>query len=448
MSVPDLDSPQFAALLFDIRDDFRDPAVLWQIGVLALCLLAAWWLARRARVHLLEAHRDELNAARRFGREGLLRVVFPLAGLILVVLAREVLDQFHSVKLFNLAVPLLGSMAVIRLVAYALREAVGRTSWLAGFERIFASLVWGVVALHIVGWLPRVVGALESVALPLGGQRLSLWTLLQGTAMVLLTVLVALWAAGLLERRLSAAARLDQGVRQIVLRVAKSVLVLVAILIALPMVGIDLTTLSVFGGALGVGLGFGMQKIAASYVSGFIILFDRSIRIGNQIAVGSERGVVREITTRYTVLRASNGMESLVPNETLIGSVVQNDLPAGVPVALSLQFPVAYGADVERAMAVLVEVAGAQGTVLADPAPRSFLAAFGDNGILLQLNCSFAGPRGNTLAVTSAINLEVWRRFEREGIPIPRPQREIRLLPAEGELPPFGAVSSSSGESN
>jgi small-conductance mechanosensitive channel len=264
---------------------------------------------------------------------------------------------------------------------------------------------------------------------------------MQGVAMVLVTLLIALWAAGLLERRLSAAAGLDQNVRLVLLRVAKAVLVLVAILIALPMVGIDLTTLSVFGGALGVGLGFGLQKIAANYVSGFIILLDRSIRIGNMISVGTERGVVREITTRYTVVRAPNGVESLVPNETLVGSVVQNETFSDSQVALPLLFQIAYGADVERAMQILVEVAAAQPRVLAEPAPKAYLMGFGDNGINLRLGCWIADPQEGTLGITSAINLEVWRRFQREDIGIPFPQREVRLLPPLPELARASAVS-------
>ena len=434
-------APEFAALVRAVIADFGDVAVWWQVAVLGFALGAAWVIAARTALRVRSGDRAGQSEVRRFGRHGLLRIVFPLSALILVVAARAVLDNFHNVSLLNLAVPLLLSLAVIRVVVYAVRQAVGRGSWVAAFERLFAALAWGVVALHILGWLPGVVAALDALAVSVGGQRLSLWMLMQGVALVALSLVLALWLAGELERRLTTAAGVDQNVRLVLLRVVKAALVLVAILVALPMVGIDLTTLSVFGGALGVGLGFGLQKIAANYVSGFIILLDRSIRIGNMISVGNERGVVREITTRYTVVRAPNGIEALVPNETLVGSVVQNETFSDSKVAMPLLFQIAYGADVEQAMAILVAVAAEQPRVLSDPPPKAFLTGFGDNGINLRLGCWIGDPQEGTLGISSAINLEVWRRFRQAGIEIPYPQREVRLLPSAAELSSPGAVT-------
>jgi small-conductance mechanosensitive channel len=138
-------------------------------------------------------------------------------------------------------------------------------------------------------------------------------------------------------------------------------------------VGIDLTALSVFGGALGVGLGFGMQKIAANYVSGFILLLDRSIRMGNLISVGNERGIVSQITTRYTVLKGMTGIESIVPNETLVGSVVQNETFTDPKVRVALPIQVSYATDLEKAMAIMVEAAQAQPRVMRTRRPGAFL---------------------------------------------------------------------------
>ena len=174
---------------------------------------------------------------------------------------------------------------------------------------------------------------------------------------MLLTLLFALWLSGLIEQRLLRASSLNPSLQLVFSRLTKAALILVAVLIALPLVGIDLTTLSVFGGALGVGLGFGMQKIAANYVSGFIILLDRSISIGNMVSVGTDRGVVSQITTRYTVLRGLNGVEVLVPNETLVSSVVQNETFTDTRTLLPIDIQVSYGADLERAMAIMVEEA-------------------------------------------------------------------------------------------
>ena len=424
---------RFAAMLMDTWSDLQSPSILWQLGALVGCLLLAW-LIERAMLARVAHSGDAETAARRFGRSGLRRVLFPLSALIFVFAARAVLGKYQSVHLLNLAVPLLTSFAAIRFVVFTVRQGIGRSSWLGNFERVFASLAWAVVALHILGWLPEVIDALESVSLKVGSQKLSLWTLLQGVGMVMFTLLIALWAAGALERRLSGAAGLDDSMRLVLMRVAKALLIVVAVLIALPMVGIDLTTLSVFGGALGVGLGFGLQKIAANYVSGFIILLDHSLRIGNLISVGAERGVVTQINTRYTVLRAASGIESLVPNETLIGSVVQNETYSDTRIVVPINIQVSYATDLERAMQILVEAAKTHERVIAEPEPKAFVVAFGESGVDLRLAVWIADPQEGTLGVISHINLEVWKRFRAEGIEIPYPQREVRVVHGEAAL--------------
>lgn len=431
---------EFSALFALATMELSQTAVLLQLAVVVLALMVGWLIQRAVDRRLRQPAPEEVSSARYFGQHGAKRVLFPLAALVLVVMGRWVLARYQSVELLDLAVPLLTSLAVIRFVVFTLRQAVGRSSWLGAFEKVFATLAWSIVALHIVGWLPEVIDGLKAMSFTLGGQKLSAWTLMKGLVMVLLTLLLAMWVAGTLERRLAAATGIDASVRVVLTRVTKALLILIAFLVALPMVGIDLTTLSVFGGALGVGLGFGMQKIAANYVSGFIILIDRSLRIGNLISVGAERGIVKEITTRYTVIRAPSGIESIVPNEILVGSVVQNETFSDSKVALPLLFQVSYDADLERAMAILIEVAAEQPRVLQDPEPGAFLTGFGDNGINLRLGCWIADPQEGTLAITSAINLEVWRRFKLAGIGIPFPQREVRVLVP---LPAVSVVQSS-----
>ncbi len=424
------------ALWARIADNLDDPRVMWQTGALVLCLVCGWLIQRAAVRHVPRVGDDEpASAARRFGAHGMRHLLFPLSALILVIVARSVLTRFQKVYLLDLAVPLLLSLAAIRFITFAVRQAIGRPAWSAGLEKFSAAVIWSVVALHLLGWLPEVIADLDAVSFTLGAQKLSLWMVLQGATMVLLTVVIALWVAGMLERWLGRAAGLDPNVRLVLARMARSVLVIVAVLVSLPMVGINLTTLSVFGGALGVGLGFGLQKIAANYVSGFILLLDRSLRIGSLISIGNERGIVKEITTRYTVLRASNGIESIVPNEILVSSVVQNETLSDSQVSMALSFQISYDADPEQALRILLEVAGEQRRVLKKPAPSAFLASFGDNGINLRLGCWIADPGEGTMEIVSGINMEVWRRFRAAGIGFPFPQREIRILPGEAPAP-------------
>jgi small-conductance mechanosensitive channel len=414
---------EFGTLLQDFWGDLQRPDILWQMGALAICLLAAILVSRLVR----QRQPAEGATWRLVGQGGLRRVAFPLTALVLVLVARALLRQWQHVNVLTIAVPLLASLAVIRVVFFVLRHSF-KGAWLISFEKLFGLLVWSIVALHLTGLLPEMIDALEGVAFSVGKQQLNLWQILQGIGAVLATLLLALWIGGAFEARLMAAEGLDANLRVVFSRLARATLMVLAVLLALPMVGIDLTTLSVFGGALGIGLGFGLQKIAANYISGFIILLDRSIRIGDLIAVGADRGQVTKITTRYTVLKGLTGVEAIVPNEVLVGSVVLNESYTDTRVRVSLPVQVAYGADLERAMAILVEAARAQPRVLAEPPAKAFVTAFADSGINLELGCWIADPLEGLQQLRSDINLHIWREFKAAGIEIPFPQREVRLL--------------------
>ncbi|MDD5174874.1 MAG: mechanosensitive ion channel [Sterolibacterium sp.] len=418
---------EISNLLGDFWRYLQQPDLLWQIGVLLLCLALAYFAERRVRSRA-SSHSMDDRLAWRYGQGGLKRLTFPLLALALVVLARAVLRNWLSVHLLTLAIPLLASLAVIRAVFYVLRLSFGNSGWLGSFERLFALLVWGIVALHITGLLPELIDMLEGVSFSLGKQQFNLWQIVQACAALLVTLLAVIWASGLIEDRLMRAEGLDGNLRVVFTRLAKALLILLAVLVGLPMVGIDLTTLSVFGGALGVGIGFGLQKIASSYVSGFILLLDRSIRIGNIISVGSERGQVTQITTRYTVLKGLSGVEAIVPNEILVGSVVLNESYTDPHIRIVLSVQIGYDSDIEQAMRIMVDAARTQPRVLADPEPQAFLLAFADSGINLELGFWVDDPQVGTLRLRSDINLAIWRGFRSAGIEIPYPQREVHMI--------------------
>jgi small-conductance mechanosensitive channel len=413
----------FGTLLRELWSDLQQPDVVWQVTALALCLCLAWVIDR-----LLIGRRAAHPVDKSVQQRGLARVAFPLVGLLLVLVTRTALAPWLHVNLLSLAVPLLLSLAVIRAVFFALRLGVGSASWLGGFEKGFAMLAWGVVALYITGLLPDLIGLLESVQFAVGKQKLNLWLILQGMGVLLATLLLALWISGAVEARLMAATELEPNLRVLFSRLSKSLLIVVAVLIGLPLVGLDLTTLSVFGGALGVGLGFGLQKIAANYVSGFIILLERSIRIGNLISVGSDRGQVTKITTRFTVLRGLTGIEAIVPNELVIGSVVQNESYSDRKVRVALPVQVAYDSNLEMTLGILVKSAQLQPRVLRDPPPKATVMLFADSGVNLELAFWIEDPEAGIGDVRSEIYLSVWHAFKEAGIAIPFPQREVRLL--------------------
>ena len=417
-----------AGLLGDLWLDLQQPEVLWQVGVLLLCFVVAWWFDRQVQARFAPPEGDE-HRARAFGRRSIKRLSLPLVLLLLVLGARPLLAQWHHVNLLSLMIPLLLSLVLIRSVMFVVRQSFfADTIWMSGFERMLVFCVWGAVVLHILGVLPDVINLLENVTFTLGKQKLDLWLILQGAATVLVTLLVALWIGGALEARLMSVQGLDGNVRIVLSRLLRGLLIVLAVLIGLPLVGIDLTTLSVFGGALGVGLGFGMQKIMANYVSGFIILLDRSIHIGSLIEVAGQRGLVQRITTRYTLLRSQTGIEVIVPNEMLVSSMIVNETLTDAKVRLATQVAVAYGTDLERALALIVEAARVQPRVLADPPPRGLVTGFGESGINLEVGFWIADPEEGVMGVKSDIHLAIWNAFKVQGIEIPFPQREVRML--------------------
>ncbi len=400
-----------------------------ELAVIAGCLLLAGLLSRLIkRRQRAKTDYDSLSAAARLGVDGLQRLLFPLTGVATLSAARALYGALHQPPvLMHLVIAMLVAMGVIRMTVYALRQVFSPAGWLSTFEFLIGLTIWTAWALHALDILPEVIDWLDHQQVALGKQKLSLWALMQGGAWVLVTLIGAIWLSGSVERKLMRAP-LDSNLRIVLARLSKVALMFLALMITLPLVGIDLTALSVFGGALGVGLGFGLQKIMANYVSGFIILLDRSIRIGDLISVGADRGQVQQITTRYTVLRSPSGVQSIVPNETLISSVVQNEGLSDREVRLAVTVQVGYADDVERAMSILEECARVHERVLPEPAPRAFLHSFGDSGINLELGMWITDPENGTLGIRSAVQLEILRRFRAENIEIPFPQREIRVL--------------------
>jgi small-conductance mechanosensitive channel len=443
-----------ASLLADVvrilREDLSRPQYVWQLVVIAGAIALGWFFTRWVRQRI----RDRVEAQARepargidllrFSIDGVRRLAFPVSVVLLLILggfalrAAGVVARTGDVQLLRLAVTLFIAMAGIRLFVYVLRRSFPRSSWIGSFERAIALVIWVLVALHVTGLLAELIDALEAVQFPIGRLRLSLWDLIVAAVSVVLTLLAAMWVGSVIEARLMGATTLTPNSRVVLSRLSKAMLALVAVLVALSVVGIDLTVLSVFGGALGVGLGLGLQRIASNYVSGFIILFDRSLSIGDMITVDKYYGAVSQINARYTVIKALDGTETIVPNEMLVSAPVVNHSYTDRKVRVAVKVSVAYAADVDRAMQILVEAATAQSRVLTDPPPAAFITGFAADGIDLEVGFWLADPEEGTLAVRSAIARGLLQRFRDEKIEIPFPQRDIRIsaLPSELAQPP------------
>ena len=412
-------------MLLDLWGELNKTDLQWQIATLIACMALGWVLSRLVRV----STSSEQSAAIRVGAGSLNRIVFPLVVVLLLLVARKVLAYWTGVNLLSVAIPLFASLAAIRFVVYLLRQLFTPGGMIAVWERVVAALVWGGVALYLTGALDDIAALLDGVKFSLGTQKFSLLTMLESIFWISAMLLLALWAGSGLESRLLRAESMHASLRVVLARLGKAVLLVLAVLIVMPLVGIDLTVLSVFGGALGVGLGLGLQKIASNYVSGMIILMDRSIRVGDWITADGHYGEVRQITTRFTVVRSLTGEEALIPNDTLMTSTVLSNTFADKRVRLNVTVSVAYATDVEPVLLLLEEIAAKNKRVLADPAPRALVVVMGDSGIDLELGFWIEDPENGRKNVRSEINVAILSGFRAAGIEIPFPQREIRMLP-------------------
>ncbi|MDR3413222.1 MAG: mechanosensitive ion channel [Formivibrio sp.] len=405
------------------------PEMLCQAAVILFALLAAWLLESQLKRHAMAAHPERRE---HIGHAGFIRVFFPLTALMLTALGEFVLGNWFAqpLKLLTMAEILLMAMVNIRLFVFLLRRAFEGAPWVRSSERILSTVIWTIYALHVLGILPEIAQLLDGIQLHLGKGHVSVLNILQATTSVAATVLAALWLGREVEQRLMMSEVMDMNLRVMVIKVVRPLLIVLAILIALPLVGIDLTVLSVFGGALGVGLGFGLQKIASNYVSGFIILIDRSVKIGDVVQIDNRLGMITQMTSRYIVLKAGDGTEALIPNETLITSTVVNQSYNDRLIRIALPVQVAYGTDLAQAQALLQEAAKVEPRVVDTPAPAVFIKGFGENGIELELGVWIKDPENGQLPVRSSINMKIWQIFMAHAIEIPYPQREVRVTHA------------------
>ncbi len=405
--------------------ELREPSLAIQLSIAVLALVLAWWLGRRWHRRPGEGTRFDLR--QRLARPA---IVFLAAGAG-VGLLRLLGRPYQALELVAV---LALSLALIRASLYLLRRALKPGPLLDASEHLLSGAVWIAVALYLLGWLAPALALLDSAALTLGDARFSLLDLLLLCLIAAVLLILVTVLSRLLERRLMAAQDLSIGLRVGTAKVVRFGLVLLAVLVALNMAGVNLTSLAVFSGALGVGLGFGLQRIASNFISGFILIMDRSIRPGDVITVGDSFGWVKELNARYVVVRNRDGVEMLIPNENLITTEVINWSYSDTSVRLKVPVSISYNDDPEQAMDLIVQVALANKRIVADPAPVARLLAFADNGIELELRVWINDPQEGVNNIRSELNVGIWRAFKQAGITIPYPQRDLHLKSMPGGL--------------
>lgn len=411
-----------------------------QIGVIAAVFVLARWLLTPSLQRML------LRMSQATGRVSGLNLLFvtlhefanTLVWLILQWLAIRVF--VHLDLLHNLMIPvasLLSAWLLIRIASKLLNNQAA--------ARVIATLAWAVALLNILGWLQPTLELLDSIALNIGSVRLTPLLVIKAG----LGLWFSLWLANMLstylDRRLEHSQSVTPVMRVLSVKLLNLGLITAAILITFAAVGIDLTALAVFGGALGVGLGFGLQKIFSNLVSGVILLMDRSIKPGDVISVGNTFGWINHLSARYVSVITRDGIEHLIPNEELITQRVENWSFSDNLVRLRLPVGISYKADVRLAMKLCVESALAVTRVKKEPEPRCLLRGFGDSSVDLELRVWIEDPTNGRANVLSEVLLGIWDRFHQHGVEIPYPQRDLHLRSGFDKLPGGSAPEADKG---
>ena len=365
--------------------------------------------------------------------DGLVRIISPIIILIVLFLSKIYLDTFQTTSILHIAISLINALIAIRLGIYFIRYLIKPRPWIRALENTIASLVWVIVALYLFGLLSPIRETLIQVQFSFGDNNFSLFLVLQVIFGSALAVLFAVTLGQFIENRLMKVNQLDMNARVMLNKILKITLYVIAVVVALSSIGLDLTFLSVFGGAFGVGLAFGMQKIASNYVCGFIILLDKSIHIGDILMVGEHYGAVTLIRSRYTVLRKLDGIEVIIPNETLISENIINHTLTDRKSRISIDVQISYKSSVDKAFEIMLNSAKNESRVLNDPEPSVFLMKFADSGIDLMLSFYIVDPEEGSWGLKSDIYREIWDEFQKHDIEIPYPYRTVEIINSDKE---------------
>ncbi|MEA3137989.1 MAG: hypothetical protein QOK23_158 [Gammaproteobacteria bacterium] len=417
--------------------------VLIEVGVLAVCLvLGALVGAELNRRNQRQKTRPVALSWRYFATQGNVVVTPIIVVFVLVLLAESSLLAAHfDVSLLGAAARLILAYIVVRIGVLVFAATLGNKTWIQTWETRVTLFIWLAIAAEYLGWLDPIIATLDSVGIAAGKSRITVWSVLKLLFTLTLFMLAATWISRWVERRVKKLTGVAMSTRIGIAKFANAFLIALSILIGLNAAGVDLTALTVLTGAVGLGLGFGLQSIAANFVSGFVLLMDRSIKPGDVISLSGQAGTstenfgwVQELRGRYVVVRDRDGVEMLVPNQQLISNAVINWSYTDPRIRLKLPIRISYRDDPELALKILLDACENQPRVLKEPAPVSRLMHFSDSGIELELRFWISDPQEGVNNVRSEVNRAIWRLFKEHKITIPTAQREIIIHSAPAEL--------------
>ena len=401
--------------------DLQSPAIVSELAGLALCLALSWALSWALGRH------STARGSILFGRRVMDGVLFPTLALLLTYGLKLMLIKVQRVSVLKVALPVLVSLVLIRLIARVLAAVFPHSRGARLLEQVVSWLAWGLVVLWVTGLWAPMMAELDSLEFMLGKTRISVTHVFEVVFTSGLVLVLALWLSATLEQRVLNRAFDDLSMRKVAANALRVLLLVIGTLFALSSLGFDLTALSVLGGALGVGIGFGLQKLAANYVSGFVILLERSLRIGDFVRVDGFEGRVTDIKTRYTLVRASNGSESVVPNELLLTQRVENLSLESRHLLQTCTFWVGLESDVATVQDSLVTAALSAEWVLATPEPQALLAEVAPQGLRFNLNFWMEDPVNGQSLTRSRVNIAALSALRAAGVMLVHSPQEVVL---------------------
>lgn len=388
--------------------------VLWVLGFLGLAFLVSWWWGRKSS-----------NDSLWFGQSIIDGILFPFVAFAFCYAASKSPFINQHMGAVSIAVPILLSLAVIRLSARVLSNVFPGSAWASVIEQFVSWVAWLAAIAWIGGFLPLILDELDAIHLQFGKTKISVRTLLDAFLISGFVLVLVLWLTKELEQKILKNALDDLSMRKVAINTIRGFLLLIGMLFTLSAVGVDLTALSVLGGALGVGLGLGLQKLAANYISGFVILIERSLRIGDTINIRGFEGVITDIKTRYTLIRASNGRESVVPNEMLLTERVESLSLADTLILLQNTVTVTYACDPEQVQLLLAQAASGCKRVLSQPEASVQLLKLGSEGLEFVVSYWIADPENGQGNVRSEVNFAILKALKTANIEIPFAKLEV-----------------------
>lgn len=417
----DFSAPMMARFS-DLAHAVDNPAALWQWPVIVVSFLLAAAASKAMGHHLLREGSEPVRVTRQR------RLVFSLVALAALFLLGHWISTGSVTPLIRLLIALMATLSAVGMVVYVLNHVFRMSERWASLQTLLVRTFWVLFVLDTTGFLTSLWDALESVAVTIDGHRLSLLQVGHDLLLVGVLLVLAYWLSMILERSIMRASLMEANARVILVKMVRVVLMAMVVVIALPMLGFNITFLSVVGGTLGVGIGFGLQKIASNYVSGFVILMEHSVRPGDIITVDGRQGMVVTLAARYTSLKSSDGSLFIVPNELLVGNVVINHTRLNNNIGKTMLLEVAHGSDLVLAQKLVEDILRANALVLPDPEPGVLLSKLTGHGVELTVTwwTALTTPDG---VARSELLMEIHRAFRENSILIPQTDYTIAVTP-------------------